>query len=248
MEASAPFPGLVIDSIPATTTPFDARKLLMDLVKGRDELASSTNIQSLISDRLIANLELITPSILADGLTINTISPIDKELNLNGDVIFFGRPYFATDTAGFAIVRQGERKVDITFEREYLEQPVVNANISLEDNDPNGELILSNNINYIITSKTAKGFSILLNKAAPADIKFSWIALAVKNPRIFNSTPQPAAPSPAGNSAPVPIESTPPAPVTEPMPETPTVNEPTVVPEAPPVIETPTPEAPAPQP
>jgi len=182
-------PAITIEDTPATTTPFDARKLLMDLTSGKDALASSTDIQQYISDRLIANLEIIAPSILADGLTINTISAFDKELSLKGDVIFFGRPYFTTDTGGFAVVKSGERKVDVVFEREYLEQPIVNAAISLEqDNAVNDELIFSNNINYIITKKSVNGFTIILNKPAPEDIKFSWIALAVQNAKTFNST------------------------------------------------------------
>jgi len=46
--------------------------------------------------------------------------------------VFVGRPYYNSDTGGFAMVNQGQRSVDIAFDREILSQPVVNANVALE--------------------------------------------------------------------------------------------------------------------
>jgi hypothetical protein len=43
-------------------------------------------------------------------------------------------------------------------------------------------------VRFLITGKSEKGFTILLNKPAPMDIPFSWTAFAVKNPKIWNST------------------------------------------------------------
>ncbi|HEV8601444.1 MAG TPA: hypothetical protein VGQ87_02485, partial [Patescibacteria group bacterium] len=110
-------------------------------------------------------------------------------VTFNSDTFFFGRPYFNSDTAGFALIKQGEQDVKISFEKDYLEQPVVTATISLDDNelDSNVVSILSNNLQYLITNKSTKGFTVRLNHVAPVDIKFSWIALAVKNPKIFSN-------------------------------------------------------------
>jgi len=125
---------------------------------------------------------------LSGGLSVNDVSSIGEALNFLSDAVFFGRPYFNSDTAGFAMIKKGAKSVDIVFEREYLEQPVVNANISVEASDSiSEEEIFAQNIQYLVIKKTTKGFTIILNKPAPEDIRFSWIALAVKNPKTFFS-------------------------------------------------------------
>ena len=164
------------------------KQILTQLVTQKDTLNTSSTMSEILTDRLAAGLEIISPRVLTQGLVVEGISALDKEIAFNNDVIFFGRPYFNTDTAGFAVIKEGGRKVEVVFEKEYMEQPIVSAIISLEeDNEANDELIFTNGINYIVTKKSLNGFTILLNKPAPKDIKFSWIALAVKNPKIFTS-------------------------------------------------------------
>jgi hypothetical protein len=112
-------------------------------------------------------------------------------------------PLFNKDTAGFAIIKQGSRKVDVVFEKPYVAQPVTSASISLEDiivpatevspeaiqalSDADAQAFLDQGITYIITNKTARGFTIRINKDAPQDIRFSWTAFASKDPTIFES-------------------------------------------------------------
>jgi hypothetical protein len=149
-------------------------------------------------------LEIITPQVITDGLVVNTIGQDGGELNLLSDTIFFGRPYFNSDTAGFAIIREGERFVDVSFDKEYLTQPVVNATISFDgdenllemEEDPgfadqiralqesHDEVVFAEGYQFIVTRKNVKGFRIYLNKPAAQDIQFSWIALAVKDAKI----------------------------------------------------------------
>jgi hypothetical protein len=81
----------------------------------------------------------------------------------------------------------------VTFSDPYLEQPVVSASISLDKSDnpavdtaTAGDIFL-NNIQYVITNKSTTGFTILLNKPAIDDTTFSWIALAVTNPKTFGT-------------------------------------------------------------
>ena len=66
--------------------------------------------------------------------------------------------------------------------------------------DVQAEVLLGENINYIITRKSVNGFRIMLNKPASLDVTFSWIALAVKQPRLVVSeglgTPEVVAPEP----------------------------------------------------
>jgi hypothetical protein len=169
---------------------------------------SSSPLSEILTDRIGAGIEIITPHITALGMSIDSISSLNAAINIKNDTIFFGRPYFNADTGGFAVIKQGATSVDVTFEREYLTQPVVNASISFEiEGEENA--VFENGIHHIITKKSTKGFAITLNKPAPADVEFSWIAIAVRNPKTFFSLANqtstvPSAPSesqPAGQSS-----------------------------------------------
>ena len=119
---------------------------------------------------------------------------IDKVI-FKGDVAFEGAPTFNKDTAGSALVKKDSNYVDITFEKEYPQTPVVNISIALDKiSDQNAQqnledAILSGDIRYIVTNRTVQGFTIKLNKSAPADIQFSWTALSVKDPKTFSNGP-----------------------------------------------------------
>ncbi|MBI3588890.1 MAG: hypothetical protein HY093_00540, partial [Candidatus Liptonbacteria bacterium] len=145
---------------------------------------------------------------LKNGLKVDKIESLGETIAFMSDTVFFGRPYLNSDSGGFAVVSQGERKVEVVFDKEYVAQPVVNATISLEDNanaTSTEEAIFGNGLNYLVTRKNPKGFTIVLNKPAPTDITFSWVALAVKDAKTFTfkSTPEPP---PA--SAPLPPDGT----------------------------------------
>ncbi len=121
------------------------------------------------------------------GIKVSNIGAIADIFSFLSDAVFIGRPYFNNDMGGFAVIPKGAKSVDIAFEREYLEQPVINATIFIDNSASSTpeDLIFQNNIQYLVTRKNAKGFTILLNKEAPADIEFSWIVLAVKNAKIM---------------------------------------------------------------
>ncbi len=128
--------------------------------------------------------------------------------DFSGDVTFGGAtefvvpPLFNKDTAGFALIKEGDRRVRIDFDEAYVATPVVNANIAFnrmkaEDSAVTGEEITFDDIaiqtffgldvRYLIVDKDETGFTIIINKSAPRDIPFSWVALAVKDPTIFES-------------------------------------------------------------
>ncbi len=134
------------------------------------------------------------PVTFENGITVNTVAPLGNGgISMNGDVYFVGTPYFTTDTAGFAVIGRGQKGVAITFDRPYVEQPIVNATIALnatttaEADSQFAENIFAQNISFIITNKSEQGFSIILNKPAPMDVPFSWIALAVRSAKTFSS-------------------------------------------------------------
>jgi hypothetical protein len=167
-----------------------------------DAIAVHAAVSEILTDRLAAGVQIIAPNILAQGLTVDHIGALDKAMTFLSDTIFIGRPYFTTDTGGFALVKSGAKSVEVTFSNDYLEQPIVNATISLEGQGGE-DAIFNNDIRYLVTNKSIHGFTILLNKPAPQDIKFSWMALAVKGAKTWSSIDQ-NAPAPAPGSAPAP--------------------------------------------
>ena len=156
-------------------------------------------------------------------------SLFEKLVSFLGDVIFTGRPTFNKDTAGYAIVKKGQRRVDVVFDKEYVQPPIITANALWDiDSDilPNADKIESFYPavpNYIITGVTTKGFSIITDIQTVTDLRFSWIAIAVKDARTFESpeADQPVQ-SPTSSQPTVTINPTP----------TPTILNPTIIPAA----------------
>jgi len=165
------------------------------------------------------------------GLKVDRVSGLSGLITLLDDVDFIGRPYVNSDTAGFARIEAGAQAVEVVFDREYLEVPVITATISTADDSEGASLeLFAHDISLLVTKRTAKGFTIQLNKQAPRSVMISWLAIAVKNPKIFISSPQiidspaqsvsqePVVESPAtttsesaveGASEPQPVEETP---------------------------------------
>jgi hypothetical protein len=148
--------------------------------------------------------DLVAKSVTTSGLTVNgvaafsgglsveTIGLASSTLALLSDTTFFGRPYFTADTGGSATVAKGARSVDITFDRDYVETPVVNATMvfngsATSSEDDTSDAIFKNDIRYVVTKRNTHGFTIILNKNAPSDVSFSWIAFAIKDGKAFTS-------------------------------------------------------------
>jgi hypothetical protein len=180
--------------------------------------ALETNVTSLLlTDAVLNTLTISSATTLSGGLSVDNITSVGSILSIMSDTEFFGTPYFTVDTAGFAVVESGAREVDVVFDKPYLAQPIVNATITLEDN-VNEEDVFNNDIRYVVTRKSANGFTILLNKNATSDNKFSWTAFAVKSPNISFSLIPTNTPPPAPAPAPVPIPVPTPTPTPNPNP------------------------------
>ena len=183
-----------------------ARILEFLQVLRQQKTASALNFSEVFTDRVSAAFEVITPAVYTQGLNVTNITSIKDAITFQSDSIFFGRPYFNIDTAGFALVKKGQKLVRIVFDKEYVEQPVVSVSISLDESaevtkDATPEKLVeiqtaegaltdklfASGIQFFVTRKNVHGFTILLNKPLDEDLTFSWIALAVKNPRIFGA-------------------------------------------------------------
>jgi hypothetical protein len=131
-----------------------------------------------------------------NGLTFfNANVEFAKSVKFDDVAEFVVPPLFNSDTAGFAVVKAGANKVDVTFDKAYISTPIVNTTISFEKvKNADGttaafdaKTFFDNDIKSVVADKDEKGFSIILNKVAPQDVRFSWVALAVKNPKVFES-------------------------------------------------------------
>ncbi|MBI2444727.1 MAG: hypothetical protein HYV42_05840, partial [Candidatus Magasanikbacteria bacterium] len=185
--------------------------------------ATTSTALTLESLNIPGSLTVAGATLLNGGLTVDSLRAAGDAIAFNSDVNFIGRPYFNADSGGFVVIASGTRYTQVKFEREYLESPVVNATIALDATTTESgaalasstwvtELVFANDLRYVVTNKSTQGFTILLNRPAPTDINFSWIALAVKNPRITISETLPAPDSSADSlavtstlSAPLPI-------------------------------------------
>ncbi len=144
----------------------------------------------------IDNLTVTGDATFAGESRFNGLSFFDSGVTFAQNVTFTGAteftvpPLFNTDTAGFAVIKEGVRKVEVVFDAQYIATPVVNVSISFEDDEIDetaADELFTAGIQSIVMNKSASGFTILLNKNAPRDIRFSWSVLSVKNVKIFES-------------------------------------------------------------
>jgi hypothetical protein len=150
-------------------------------------VGTTTSTSTVQTFNLNSGLTVTGNTIFNGGLAVDTITSAGTSTTFMSDTVFIGRPYFTKDTGGFAVVPKGSKSVYVAFDRDYTDTPIVNASISLEDTDATttGDAILKGDVRYIISNKSVHGFTIRLNAKAPEDIRFSWIALAVKDAKTF---------------------------------------------------------------
>ena len=195
------FIGLEIDSDENILENIFAKQVLNKLIENQENGAIVSS--EILTDRLVSGLEIITPEVTTNKLYVKNEIIIDGLSFFNGQSLFFDSvifekevsfevpPLFNKDTAGFALIKQDTKFVRINFENPYISTPVVTASISFDGEEGESEIdpdeFFSENIQYLINEKGPTGFTIVLNQEAPFDIRFSWIALSVKDPNIYES-------------------------------------------------------------
>ncbi|MEN9327928.1 MAG: hypothetical protein RI947_736 [Candidatus Parcubacteria bacterium] len=101
---------------------------------------------------------------------------IEGSAVFKGSTVFEGPVTFNSDSGGYAKIKQGANKVQITFEHPYEQIPIISVTSK------------SSSVVYEVTDESSTGFSILLQQPANKEQLFSWIALSVKNPKTYEST------------------------------------------------------------
>lgn len=173
--------------------------------------ATGSVFKNLTTNTLAVNLDasILGKLTAAGGLSITGDAEFhgktlfQKLATFFGDAVFKGKvmfeetPTFSSNTAGFAVIAEGQNSVDIAFDESYAKQPIVSVSLTSNENPLfNGadkglqndlealekEFVddyFDRDMKFIVTKKNEKGFTILLNKNAPHELTFSWVALAV---------------------------------------------------------------------
>ena len=196
-------------AFPTDLTVDASRSAVTDTAPGASEASAAVQIASPSASFITA-----TGLVSEGTAEFNGESMFQKLATFFSNVIFHGIvsfekvPVFNTDTAGFAQINKGERYIDVNFTDEYMSEPVVTATLDVPtftDEDykkavTDGDCILPTTPNecqrkmlkelmisgskYAVTQKTSKGFVIELDEPASHTIKFSWIAIAVKDAKL----------------------------------------------------------------
>ncbi len=210
MEALPIVEGLLVSGVGDSID--DEQESIMDFLRSVKETAveSSLSYESIFTDRIAAAVDILTPSLYADEVITGKIRvPVGKELAFDGLTVFGGGarfagtvqfgaqteflmpPLFNKDTAGFAIIKEGDTRVRVKFDVPYATTPVVSASMTFEaiDNIDAIDLagLFEEQYRFVVYNKDVDGFTIELNKPATLNIRFSWVALGVKDAAVFES-------------------------------------------------------------
>jgi len=173
---------LVVEQAPVEPL-FNAKTVLADLMTSLDpEVVKGKYADRIDTGRLVAGVEMVTPRLTADTISVN---------NIDTQVAFSLPPIFNKDTAGFAVIKQGDRRVRVTYDTPYISEPSVSASLvfNIADNitDMLANSMFDNKVDSMVVNNSNNGFTILINKNAPRDLRFSWNAFAVSDAKIFES-------------------------------------------------------------
>ena len=188
--ASSSTEGFLDNSSSSTEIIFSDTASTTDVVVTFDDMGNASFAGTVIADKIsTGGLDVTGKAVFQGGLEVSVLGTASTTLNMLSDTFFFGRPYFTSDTGGTAIIKKGAKLVDIVFEREYIEHPIVTTSLVFTASTTNEtiEKLFADDIRFIVVNRTTKGFSIYLNKETEEDIVFNWVALAVKDSKEFTS-------------------------------------------------------------
>ena len=149
-------------------------------------------------------------TMLNGGLSLNSIKSLSDAITFQDDVVFGGHLIVTSDTAGFATIEQGLQKVTVTYDKEYLETPIVNISLTINEDPAIGQdsdaqalwqqkeqaaitELSSDSYKYFVSDNSTTGFTIYLTKPLGVDVTFGWTAIAVQNGKLFSARQEQAA-------------------------------------------------------
>ncbi|MBI4008601.1 hypothetical protein HY357_00035 [Candidatus Roizmanbacteria bacterium] len=157
------------------------------------EISGSASISGELQVRgsgLVQKILEILTSLTTKNLIISNLAEFLDSVFIRGDVQILGRATFNSDSAGKAIIKKDDQEAIVIFAKEYENVPIINASMafdeiklpdgSIEDPKIREKRIFAENYSYLVTDRSTKGFTIILNKPAKEDISFSWVAFAIQ--------------------------------------------------------------------
>lgn len=133
---------------------------------------------------LVEGMLSVIDTVMTKNIIVSGVATFFKSVVIKGDVEIEGHLKLGKDTAGTVIIENGKKSVDIKFDKEYEELPVVTASIISDKNndeldDEELEKIFLKNQKFIITKRSTKGFTIQLMNPADENLEFSWMAVQI---------------------------------------------------------------------
>jgi hypothetical protein len=191
------------------------------IVVSFDELGNASFAGEVVAAKVTAGALSVTGGVnITGGLEVSLLGSTTTTMSILSDTIFFGTPYFTSDTGGTAIVSKGAKEVDIEFGRDYIEAPIVTATMSYgtTTDDATVDAMFADDIRFAVTKRSVHGFTIRINKRASADVVFNWVALAIKDSKEFTSRTIEPDVVPAPDVIPNPDPTPTPEPIIDPTP------------------------------
>lgn len=146
---------------------------------------------------LIEGILTVIDTLTTNNFIVNGLSTFFGDVVFKGNVKFDGTATFGNDVGGNAVITKDTKRVEIVFDKEFEQIPIINASVSFdEQKDKDGKVIPSDELeqaffdqgySYIMVNKSARGFTIVLNKKARDDVTFTWTAIRVKNAKTIQS-------------------------------------------------------------
>jgi hypothetical protein len=207
----------------------DARLTTLELFAS----SSIADLQSAIINLSVSassTLRVADDSLMADTLVVTEAADFVGTITVRGEANFEAKVTFkkpvvlSADSAGTAMIKAGEKFVEVKFSESYEAEPKIVANLN---NDDENIFII-----YKIASKTKDGFKIVLAEPVDQNLNFDWLAFAATPEEATSTEALPAEPvaeviseEPISNPDPVSAEDTP---VDEPAVESPEASVPPV--------------------
>ena len=158
------------------------RELLSSLsVKNSATISGTLRVKG---STLLEGIVSIVDHLTVNNLLVTGISNFMDKVIFENDIFFRSHIAVSEDTAGYAVIKKGERGVLVTFKKPYEKTPVIDATLISKTLRNKGatesaELLFEKDYRYVIAEVTETGFVLLLDKPAFEDLMFSWTAFGV---------------------------------------------------------------------
>lgn len=167
-------------------------------------ISGLAGINSKIADLEDKLMRLTVLNMDEGGVLLNKKENIFEKLTafvgnvvFRGEISFEKQPIFNKDTAGIAVIPAVARSVDVVFEKEYVNPPIVNVTLRLKEASESGNI--ADDIKVAVTNTTTKGFTIIMDQYSPREVEFNWLAIAVsETARQYGKSLIPTEPDVAG--------------------------------------------------